>query len=60
MEQQRKTLMDEETRITWMWQAFIQESDRPNLQEFQRRVAAEFSCNLQEAADKTSHLLLTE
>ncbi len=52
--------MDDEQRITWMWQAFIQENDRPNLQEFQRRVAAEFSCNLQEAADKTSHLLLTE
>ena len=49
-----------EQRIEMMWQAFIQENDRPNLEEFQRRVAAEFACSLKEAQQKTAHLLLTE
>jgi hypothetical protein len=52
--------MDEETRIEWMWQAFRQENHNPNIDEFVRRVSNEFHCSLQEAQQKTSHLLLTE
>ena len=52
--------MMEEQRIEWMWQAFRQENQHPNMEEFVRMVSREFVCSLQEAQQKTSHLLLTE
>jgi hypothetical protein len=52
--------MNEKQRITAMWQQFVQENTNPNLEEFTRRVSNEFSCSLQEAQQKTTHLLLTE
>jgi len=52
----------EEQRIEMMWQAFkqAQQGENQTLDEFIRRVSAEFSCSLQEAQQKTSHLLLVE
>lgn len=54
--------MNEEQRIEMMWQAYsqVQQGENQTIDEFLRRVAAEFSCSLQEAQQKTSHLLLTE
>jgi hypothetical protein len=52
--------MNEKQRVTIMWQQFIQGNERPNLEEFTRRVSNEFSCSLLEAQQKTTHLLLTE
>lgn len=49
-----------EDKINQMWQAFIQQNDRPNYDEFIRKVSNEFSCSLLEAQEMTSHLLLTE
>ena len=50
----------EEQRIEWMWQAFRQENDNPNMEEFIRMVSREFACDLQEAQQKTSHLLIID
>jgi D-alanine-D-alanine ligase-like ATP-grasp enzyme len=50
----------EEQRIEMMWQAFRQGNDNVNMEEFIRMVSREFACDLQEAQQKTSHLLLTE
>jgi len=52
--------MNEEQRIEMMWQAFRQGNDNVNMEEFIRMVSREFACDLQEAQQKTSHLLLTE
>ena len=53
-------MVDEEKKITLMWQQFIQENDRPNLSYFQNMVAAELKCSIVEAKELTAHLLLTE
>jgi len=54
--------MNEEQRIEMMWQAFkqVQQGENQTIDEFLRRVSSEFSCSLQEAQQKTSHLFLTE
>jgi len=53
-------IINDESRIEWMWQAFRQENDNPNMEEFIRMVSREFACDLQEAQQKTSHLLLID
>jgi predicted solute-binding protein len=53
-------MQPEKKEIEWMWQAFIQENDNPNIQEFVQMLSKEFSCSLQEAQQKASHLMLIE
>jgi len=52
--------MNDESRIEMMWQAFRQGNDNANMEEFIRMVSREFACDLQEAQQKTSHLLLID
>jgi len=52
--------MNEETKIAQLWTQFNQQNPNADIMEFQALVARQLNCSLQEAKERSQHLLLTE